>query len=48
VTVVLARILLQETPSPEQLLGVAFVIGGIAVATVPVGRLRDKAARRTS
>ena len=47
-TVVLARVLLQETPSIEQLLGVALVIGGIAVATVPVGRLRDKAASRTS
>jgi drug/metabolite transporter (DMT)-like permease len=42
-TVVLARVLLDEEPSVEQLLGVALVIGGIAVATVPVGRLRDRA-----
>ncbi len=42
-TVVLARILLEEQPSIAQLLGVALVIGGIAVATVPVGRLRDRA-----
>jgi drug/metabolite transporter (DMT)-like permease len=45
-TVVLARILLAEDPSLEQLLGVALVVGGIAVATVPVGRLRDAAAAR--
>lgn len=45
-TVVLARLLLQEEPSVEQLLGVALVVGGIAVATVPVGRLRDRATRR--
>ncbi len=42
-TVVLARALLDEEPSAAQLLGVALVIGGIAVATVPVGRLRDRA-----
>jgi drug/metabolite transporter (DMT)-like permease len=47
-TVVLARILLDETPSTEQLAGVALVVGGIAVATIPVGRLRDKATRRPS
>jgi drug/metabolite transporter (DMT)-like permease len=47
-TVVLARILLAEEPSIVQLLGVALVIGGIAVATVPVGRLRDAAARRAA
>lgn len=38
-TVVLARILLAETPSVAQLAGVALVVGGIAVATVPVTRL---------
>ncbi|MEO8273598.1 MAG: DMT family transporter [Chloroflexota bacterium] len=43
-TVILARILLGEDPSIEQLLGVSLVVGGIAVATVPVGRLRDRAA----
>ncbi len=42
-TVLLARVTLAEQPSPEQLLGVALVIGGIAVATIPVGRLRDRA-----
>jgi len=44
-TVVLARIIpsLDETPSLDQLLGVALVIGGIAAATIPVGRLRDRA-----
>jgi len=42
-TVFLARLLLNETPSSEQLLGVALVIAGIGVATVPVGRLRDRA-----
>jgi drug/metabolite transporter (DMT)-like permease len=42
-TVVLARFLLDEQPSVEQLLGVALVVGGIAVATVPVGRWRDRA-----
>jgi drug/metabolite transporter (DMT)-like permease len=47
-TVLLARVLLDEEPSVAQLLGVALVVGGIGVATVPVGRLRDKAARRAS
>jgi drug/metabolite transporter (DMT)-like permease len=37
----LAIVLLGETPSPTQLLGVALVIGGIAGATVPVARVRD-------
>jgi drug/metabolite transporter (DMT)-like permease len=39
-TVGLAMVLLAETPSVAQIAGVALVIGGIAVATVPVGRLR--------
>ena len=47
-TVVLARILLDERPSIEQLLGVTLVVVGIAVATIPVGRLRDKVASRAS
>jgi drug/metabolite transporter (DMT)-like permease len=47
-TVILARILLQEDPSIEQLLGVALVVGGIAIATVPVGRIRDRATGRAS
>jgi drug/metabolite transporter (DMT)-like permease len=41
ITLFLANILLTETPSPSQLLGVALVVGGIAAATVPIGRLRD-------
>jgi len=43
-TVVLARVMpgLNEQPSIAQLLGVALVVGGIAIATVPVGRLRDR------
>lgn len=40
-TVVLGILLLAERPSVIQLLGVALVIGGIAVATVPLARLRD-------
>jgi drug/metabolite transporter (DMT)-like permease len=44
-TVVLARVLLAEQPSAAQLLGVTLVVGGIAVATIPVGWLRDRAAR---
>jgi drug/metabolite transporter (DMT)-like permease len=42
-TVILARLLLDEEPSIAQLLGVALVVGGIAVATLPVGRMRDRA-----
>ena len=42
-TVVLARVLLTEVPSVVQVGGVALIIGGIAVATIPVGRLRDRA-----
>lgn len=42
-TVVLARLLLDEQPSLAQLGGVILVVGGIAVATVPLGRLRDRA-----
>jgi drug/metabolite transporter (DMT)-like permease len=40
-TVILAMVLLGESPSVTQLLGVALVIGGIAGATVPIARLRD-------
>jgi drug/metabolite transporter (DMT)-like permease len=44
-TMVLARIIpsLNEMPSAAQLLGVVLVVGGIAAATLPVGRLRDRA-----
>ncbi len=41
VTVGLSMVLLGERPSIAQLGGVALVIGGIAVATVPLARLRD-------
>jgi drug/metabolite transporter (DMT)-like permease len=41
----LAIVLLGETPSPVQLLGVALVIGGIAGATIPLARIRDGWAR---
>jgi drug/metabolite transporter (DMT)-like permease len=40
-TVLLSVLLLDERPSVAQLAGVALVIGGIAVATVPLARLRD-------
>jgi drug/metabolite transporter (DMT)-like permease len=40
VTVGLAMVLLGEAPSVPQLVGVALVIGGIALATVPLDRLR--------
>lgn len=43
-TVVLSILLLDERPSLLQLLGVALVIGGIGVATVPVARVRDQLA----
>jgi len=41
ISVGLSMVLLGERPSPAQLAGVAFVIGGIAVATIPIARLRD-------
>jgi drug/metabolite transporter (DMT)-like permease len=47
ITVALAMLLLGEAPSPAQLLGVGLVIGGIAIATIPVGRMRD-GLRRTA
>jgi drug/metabolite transporter (DMT)-like permease len=40
-TVGLTVVLLAERPSLLQLVGVAFVIGGIAIATVPLARVRD-------
>jgi drug/metabolite transporter (DMT)-like permease len=39
-TVGLAMVLLHEAPSPGQLAGVVFVIGGIAAATIPFDRVR--------
>lgn len=41
VTLGLAMVLLGERPSPWQLAGVVLVIGGIAVATVPLDRVRE-------
>lgn len=45
ISVALARVILGETPSPAQLIGVGLVIGGIAIATVPVGRIRTSLSR---
>ena len=47
-TVALAMVLLGEAPSALQLLGVGLVIGGIAVATVPVTRFAQELRRATS
>jgi len=41
ITIGLAVVLLDEHPSIAQLGGVVLVVGGIAVATVPVARVRD-------
>jgi len=41
IAVLTAIVLVPEFPSPEQLLGVAFVIGGIALATVPLRSRRQ-------
>jgi len=45
---VVTSIILHETPSPAQLLGVVCVIGGIAFATVPLSRLRRRPANSAS
>ena len=47
-TVFLGAILLRELPSPFQLVGVALVIGGIALATGSLARLRSAIATRTT
>lgn len=48
-TILFGVLLLAERPSLVQILGIALVLGGIAVATVPVARLRDGfAARRAA
>ncbi len=44
-TVILARVLLTEVPSAFQFGGVFLIVGGIALATIPVGRIRDRARR---
>jgi len=41
-TMVLAFILLREVPSIGQLVGVFLIMAGVLLATVPVGRLRDR------
>jgi drug/metabolite transporter (DMT)-like permease len=41
-TMLLAMVLLDERPSPAQLLGVVLVVAGIALATLPVAQLRDR------
>ena len=46
-TVGLSIVLLRESPSATQLLGVALVIGGIAIATVPLARIRGALAPAT-
>ena len=43
-TVGLAMVLLAEAPSAAQLAGVALVVGGIAVATVPLDQVRSRLA----
>ncbi|HSO28324.1 MAG TPA: DMT family transporter [Candidatus Sulfomarinibacteraceae bacterium] len=47
-TVLLARVLLEEIPSVFQAGGVLLIIGGIALATLPVARIRDMASRRAA
>ena len=47
-SVALAMVLLAETPSGLQLLGVALVVGGIAIATVPLARIRGVLAPATT
>ena len=42
-SVILAMVLLRESPSSAQLVGVAFIVGGIAIATL-WGKGRDRAA----
>jgi drug/metabolite transporter (DMT)-like permease len=47
-TIGLSMVLLGERPSLGQLVGVVLVIGGIAVATIPIGRARDGLAARSA
>lgn len=47
VTVVAAAIVLGESPSPLQLVGVALILGGLLFATAPVGRVREAVSRRS-
>jgi drug/metabolite transporter (DMT)-like permease len=41
-TVILGALLLGEAPSPGQLLGVVALLAGLAVASLPVGRVRSQ------
>ncbi len=43
IAVLTAIVLVPEAPSPEQLVGVAFVVGGIALATIPLRTRRQPA-----
>ena len=45
VTMGLAMVLLGEAPSPPQIIGVVLVIGGIALATVPLDKVRSSLRR---
>jgi drug/metabolite transporter (DMT)-like permease len=45
-TVAVAAVVLAEAPSPLQLLGVGLILGGLAFATAPVGRMRGAASAR--
>jgi drug/metabolite transporter (DMT)-like permease len=38
-------VLLGEAPSPPQVLGVVLVIGGIALATIPLNKVRTSLSR---
>jgi drug/metabolite transporter (DMT)-like permease len=46
-SVILAMVLLGEAPSALQLVGVALVVGGVAIATLPLARLRSALAAAT-
>ena len=46
-SVILAMLLLHESPSPTQLAGVALVVGGIAIATLTARRRVPAVPRRT-
>ena len=48
IAIFLAMVLLGETPSAFQLMGVVLVVGGIALATVPIRALRRRAAPVTT
>ena len=47
-SIFLAMIIVAETPSPLQLLGVGLVVVGVAVGTVPFGRVAAGMRRSTT